>query len=352
MKATVALFSVGLITLLSLPAFAGLRLHDGDIDFINETTNAITVNDVLSDGKESNFDYPWLAPYQGKGFYDVNMFPYTLPKTFQIIYQVGGIVQTDKLDTTWIKTKRAKDGTIYFILTPAQKFVLKVYLRANDDDTGMRLDGLLLPDEDNPAFKSYKELVRAAIDGKAQHVQELLSSGVPYTWPNEPVGLTPLGWSVRWNQQEAFNVLIEIMPKDFSPDEYYWCIKNAAQDGCTNILKRLLQSDLAQNLRESWLQDIFYSACSHNHADPARTNEIVVMKMLLDHFKVGVDCQTSAAGHTPLSVAVDHNDMELAEWLLSQGANPDAKLKDGTPLNGTRNPAMRKLLASYSSNSK
>lgn len=170
----------------------------------------------------------------------------------------------------------------------------------------MRLEGKLLPDEDNPTFKSYKELVRASIDGNAQRIHELLANGVPYTWPNQPEGLTLLGWSVRWNKKEAFDVLIEQMPKDFYPYEYYWCIQIAAQDGELEILKRLLQSPLANDIPKFQLQEIFYHACYHPNS-----NNIETVKMLLDHFKVGVDYKTRDFGHTLLFVAIDSGDAKL-----------------------------------------
>src|SRR5207244_2307843 len=130
---------------------------------------------------------------------------------FQVEYKdERGTRHTEKLDAAMVKkaldsNKTATDATIYFVFSSEQKFVLKLYLESGGES--MRLDGNLLPDEGNPAFKAYKELVRSAIDGNAKRAQELLSEGTPYAWPNDPISLTPLEWSVRWNRKSAFDVL-------------------------------------------------------------------------------------------------------------------------------------------------
>ena len=309
-------------------AAASLQLKDGEYCFCNQSTNEVLVMHFFSDGQELR-SCGVLNPYQHASVYDDSMFPWTLPQSFQIEYRdSNGIAQTNQLDTAWIKLKRVKEGTVYFIYTPEKKFVLKIYL-PTDDDSDIRFNGKLLPDEDNPAFKSYKELIRAAIDDNASRIRDLIANGTPYAWPNEPVSLTPLGLSVRWNKKEAFDVLIEKMPKDFYPYEYYWCIRMAAQDGFTHILTRLLQSDFAKEIPKFQLQDIFYNACSHAKADNTKTNDIEVLKILLKHFQLGIDCKTSDYGHTLLFTAVQSDDVELVKWLLGQGADPNAKLQNG-----------------------
>ena len=337
--------SACLLVFISFPALATLRLQDGEYCFCNKSTNEILVTRFFGDGKRL-MSCGVLNPYQHASVSDLDMFPWTLPQSFQIEYQdSNGVTQTDKLDTAWIKLKKAKQGTVYFIYTPEKKFVLKIYLPADDDDVGIRLAGKLLPDESNPAFKSYKELIRASMNGNVQQVRELLTNGAPYAWPNEPESLTPLGLTVRWNQQKAFNVLINQLPQDFYPYEYYWCIRMAAQDGHTNILTRLLQSDFAKEIPTFQLRDIFYNACSHAKADNTKTNDIEVLKILLQHFNVGIDYKTSDYGHTLLFVAVQSDDAELVKWLLVQEANPNAKLQNGdTPLKWARSETVKKLL--------
>ena len=223
---------------------------------------------------------------------------------------------------------------------------MKIDLTTGDND--LRFNGKLLPDEGNPDFKSYKELIRASIDGNAQQIRELLTNGTSYAWPNEPESLTPLGWTIRWNRQEAFDVLISRLPKDFYPYEYYWCIRMAAQDGQTNILARLLQSNLAKEIPKSQLQDIFYNACSHAKADNTKTNDIEVLKILLKQFNVGIDYETSDYGHTLLFTAVQSDDVELVKWLLTQGANPNVKLQNGDmPLKWARSETIKQLLIDH-----
>jgi ankyrin repeat protein len=169
-----------------------------------------------------------------------------------------------------------------------------------------------------------------------------------YVWPNNPVSMTPLELSVRWNRKEAFDTLITQLPNDFYPYSYYWAIQMAAQEGRTDILKRLLQSNLASDVPKLSLQEIFYQACSHTKADSAKTNDVEVLKILLEHFKVGIDYKTRDFGHALLFVAIDSDDMELVKWLLEQGANPNAKLQSGgTLLTRARSEAMKKLLIEH-----
>jgi hypothetical protein len=99
-------------------AFAGLQLEQGEYCFCNKSTNEILVTHFLSDGKEL-MSCGVLNPYAHASIYNEAMFPWKLPQSFQIEYQdSSGMARTDKLDTTWIKLKKAKEGTVYFIYTP------------------------------------------------------------------------------------------------------------------------------------------------------------------------------------------------------------------------------------------
>jgi hypothetical protein len=337
-NATVLLF---VFIISSISATARLRLLEGSYSFVNKSIHAVTVTRLLSDEKVLDHGTS-LYPYQSASIMNLDMFPYTLPKSFTVEYEDSdGKWHTDKLDTSWITQKKSKSGEIYFVYTSEQNFCLKIYLETGGDK--MRLDGLLLPDEDSSDYKKYKELACASIDGNTQRVRELLTNGAAYYWPNLPSGLTPLGWAVRWNHVETFEVLFQKMPKDFYPYEFYWCIKMAAQNGELEILKRLLESDLANNVPSFPLQEIFYDSCYHSNP-----NSTDVLKLLLDHYKVGIDFKTRDYGHTLLFIAIDSRDLKLIKWLLDQGANPNAKLEDGTtPLQRTRTEEIRKLLTSY-----
>jgi hypothetical protein len=347
MNLRVKIAAACLMVIWVLPATAALRLYDGEVCFYNNSTNGILLNAILCDGKERFPSCGILNPDAQPTVYDERMFPFTFPHVFEIHYwDSNRNLITNKLDTGWVKLQKAKLATIYFIFTSKQQFILKIYL-----DTGESvswIDGKLLPDEEDPVFKSHKELIRASIDGNAQRVRELLGNGSPCTWPNNPVSMTPLELSVRWNQKEVFDILIDRLPNDFYPYAYYNCIRMAAQDGHTTILKRLLENDLARNVPDFPLQQIFYGACDHLKTDPARTNDVEVVKMLLEHFKVGIDFQTSDYGHTLLFGAANSGDIDLATWLLAQGANPNAKLQNGeTPLGFTRNEDMKSLLREH-----
>jgi hypothetical protein len=342
-------FFVSVICVIHFSAFATLYLHDGEICYCNKSTNEIVVTDVTSDGKKPFLRCGILVPNGHASIYDSDMFPSHIPGSFEITYRdAEGIKHTDKLDSNWIKIKKAKQGKIFFVFTPEQKFILKVYLHTGDVTNDFRLNGQLLPDEENPAFKSYKELVRSAIDDDAPRIRELLDNGTPYEWPNEPVSASPLAWSIDENRHEAFDVLINRIPKNFYPYEYYSCIQGAAVEGYTNILNRLLQSKLANEIPNDALQRIFSHACTHTKADKARINEVEVLEMLLAHFKVGIDYKVTDYGHTLLFVAVQNDDAELVKWLLAQGANPNAQIQNGdTPLKWARSEAVKELLLEH-----
>lgn len=338
-----SLIIVSFVVLGSCQAFAGKRLESGSISFDNQSTNVINVTDLLYGNKPSGAHCGYLGPNGGAK--SVNMFPRTIPDSFQIEYRDSSdMMHTEKLDAAMVKkaldaNKTAREATIYFVFSSEQKFILKLYLESGGES--LELGGTLLPDEDNPAFKSYKELVRSAYDGNATLVKELLSKGTPYTWSNNPISLTPLEWSVRWNRKAAFDVLIDQLPKDFYSYDYYNCIRLAAQEGYVVTLKRLLQSDFAKELPSNPLQEIFYAACYHRKTPDT-------LEMLLAHFKVGVDYKVRDYGHTLLFVAVQADSPELVRWLLAQGANPNVKLQSGdTPLKWARNVEVRRLLLEH-----
>lgn len=273
------------------------------------------------------------------------MFPAQIPGSFRIEYEdMDETKHTETLDAGMVKTvlssnPSAKEATIYFVFTSDRKFTLKLYLGSVDGSS--RLLGQLFPDEGDPAFTGYKELVRSALDGDAPHLRKLLSNGTPSVWPNEPVTMTPLEWTVRWEKQEAFDVLMERLPKDFDPYAYYNCIRLATQSGSDDMLKRLLQANLAKAIPDGPLQEIFYEACYVGKK--TRTLEI-----LLEHFKVGVEYKTRDYGHTLLFVAVQAGNLDIVRWLLAHGADPNAKLQDRTtPLKYSQNAAISKLLVEH-----
>ena len=72
------------------------------------------VKNLLADGKKM-LSCGVLSPNGRPGIYDEDMFPYTLPRVFQIEYQdSGGITHTDKLETSWIKIKNSERMDIIY----------------------------------------------------------------------------------------------------------------------------------------------------------------------------------------------------------------------------------------------
>ncbi len=81
---------------------------------------------------------------------------------------------------------------------------------------------------------------------------------------------------------------------------------------------------------------------SHNDPRRKRQRHLRIIRLLI---KAGADMEKRCYGSTPLRVACIHNDLEAAEILLANGADPNAEIY--SPLSKRAKKVGRKLVPSY-----
>lgn len=268
------------------------------------------------------------------------MFPRKIPNTFSIVFQRDSQTITQNVSgkqvSDLIKAAGSSEHiTVHFLYSHNDVFIPKVEARGENTPFEM---AKLLPDENDPRFQKYKTLIRAAYDGDAMGVRNAIKNGAPFVWPDNPVGLTPLEWAVRWNKEAAFDELIAALPPDYSVYNYAHCIQIASQAENAGILSKLLTQPLADKVPKRELQEIFYTAC-YTAKSPRS------VEMLLAHYPVGIDYRVRDFGHTLLFVAVQGEKDDITEWLVNHGANKSATLQNGSkPIDFARDERTRKLL--------
>lgn len=313
------------------------KMHS--VAFSNHSTNSIWVERILCDGKL--FPAPCGALSSGGAKASVAMFPSSIPNVFRIEYEKNNKMLTADIPASDAraaidKAKPANEITLHFIYSDQENFILKIYF--DRGEKSLCLDGELWPDETNPLFQRYKELVRSAYSGNSDRTKQLLASGAPLAWKNEPITLTPLEWSVRWNHLETFKLLMSAIPDDYPGYNFANCLKLAAQDDTTEILDLLLTSQHAKAIPFDSLEELFYSACSS-------AQKLSTLQALLTCYHVGVDFKVRDYGHTLLFVAVQADNHEFARWLISQGANKNAMLESRSrPIDFARSKTMEDIL--------
>jgi hypothetical protein len=312
-----------------------------DFSFGNQSTNELYVTDVLFDGKK--FDVPPGVLVPGGSQKTISHgFPRKLPVKFTILFRMDSQSLTQNVSGKEVsellkQARNAPDVTVHFIYSHRGEFIPKVEARSGP---GLRADeAKLWPDENEVAFQKYKALVRAAYDGKADDTRKALEGGAPFSWPDNPVGISPLEYTALRNHGLAFDELMKVLPLDYSPYMYGNCLKLASQEGHTNILINLLAKPQADTVPPRLVQEIFYSACYSAKTPSA-------LEILLKHYPVGIDFQVRDYGHTLLFVAVQGRNHATVKWLVNHGANKNATLKNGSrPIDWARDDRMRQLLA-------
>ncbi len=267
-----------------------------------------------------------------------------MPQIFTIIFRKDSQSVTQSISGRDVSDllKQAQSGgdlTVHFIYSHRGQFIPKVEAQTrNRSDEERRL----WPDENDALFAKYKVLDRAAYKGDVPAVKKALDDGAPVLWPENPIGLSPLEATVRWNHEAAFDVLLNVLPRDYSPYNYASCIKLIAPKENTNILRKLLDRPLANQVPPQEMQEIFYSAsCSASSPHS--------LEMLLNHYNVGIDYRVRDYGHTLLFAAVQERKYEIVEWLIQHGADRNATLRDGSkPIDHARDARMRALLSAPS----
>lgn len=294
---------------------------------------------VLCDGKEIPIPVGVLVPGGAKA--SAELFPRRVPEMFTVMFRrdsqsLAQNLSGDEVSKLLKLTPKGANVRLHFIYSARGNFIAKVESQRNGS---LRPDeAKLFPDENLPAFQKYKALVRAAYDGKAKDVRKALDDGAPFSWPDNPIGISPLEWTARWNHESAFDELMGALPLDFSPYAYGNCIKLASQGGHTELLTKLLATPLADSVPAAALQEVFYSACYSAQAPQA-------LEILLKHYPVGVDFRVRDYGHTLLFVAVQGRNHTIVEWLIKNGANKNATLQNGSkPIHWARDDRMQRLL--------
>jgi hypothetical protein len=309
------------------------------ISFGNFSTNEIYVTDILIDGKDTGIPCGILVPGGAKSTSD--MFPKRVPNTFTIIFKQGSLSITQNVSgktvADLIKAAGTSDEiTVHFVYSHKGIFIPKV--EASEKRTPSEV-GKLFPEENDPLFQKYKTLIRAAYDGDVAGVKAAIKNGAPFTWPDDPVGLTPLEWTIRWNREPAFDALMATLPPDYSAFNYAHCLRLAIQSGNSGLLNKLLAQPLADQVPQRELQEIFYTAC-YSTKSPSS------LGILLNHYPVGIDYRVRDYGHTLLFVAVQGQNDDVVEWLVNHGANKNVTLQNGSkPIEHARDERVRKLLS-------
>ena len=293
----------------------------GSVSFSNSSSSPIWVSEIQSDGTALNIPCGILGSGSSK---TAGMFPSPFPETFTINYEKNDTTYSVDIPASEARAvieaaEPAEEITLHFVYTDQEKFILKLHF--DRQGNSLLQEGELWPDDTNPLFAEYKKLLRSAYMGDAEQIKQLLAAGVPYSWENDPISLTPLEWSVRWENLEAFKVLMAQIPDNYPAYHYANCIKLAVQDDKLEFLKILLNSPHAKELSASSLQKIFYTACYH-------AKEPITLRALIFTYEVDIDFKVSDIGHTLLFVAVQADNVELARWLISQGANKEVTLTE------------------------
>ena len=73
--------------------------------------------------------------------------------------------------------------------------------------------------------------------------------------------------------------------------------------------------------------------------------KLSTLQALVKHFDLGIDYKVRDYGHTLLFFAVQADKPDFAKWLISQGANKEAQLQDGSrPIDCERSELMKEIL--------
>lgn len=255
-------------------------------------------------------------------------FPEIMPEVFTVEFEQNGKSYTNSIKAGGAaeaikQAAPAKELTLHFIYSDKNEFILKVHFERIGDS--QRHDGELWPDETTPTFAAYKELVRSAYDGNVDKVKKLMSEDTPFFWHNEPISLTPLEWTARWNHIAAFKALYPLIPDDYPEHNFAHCIKLAAQDDNSEILEMLVAHKKAKEITSDSLPLIFNYTCSF-------AKKLSSLQTILKHFNIGDDFRASNSAEGLLSQAVESGDLEVARWLIKHDVSRNIQDKDGRRL--------------------
>ena len=191
----------------------------------------------------------------------------------------------------------------------------KLVLAAESGDVAT-LDSLLA----NHAYVNTRDffgrtpLHAAAASGYEDCVARLLAE--PFADPFiEAGGQTPLDIAEEWGYTECANLLRQQMEKDeepinLAPDEYNNAILNAAQQGDSRTLRRLIAAGADVNATNSWGFTPLAETAAHGYVE--------CMKLLLAAPEIDVN-KASLFGDTPILWAALHRHYECLELMVKHG---------------------------------
>ncbi|EPS39416.1 hypothetical protein H072_6795 [Dactylellina haptotyla CBS 200.50] len=138
-------------------------------------------------------------------------------------------------------------------------------------------------------------------------------------------GRTPLVYAIWKRQTSIIAQLLKARARvDVRDDVGETPLDYAICNGHSGILDQFLNSDTQRHSRDTLGRKLLFSAVHKGHGD--------VVKMLLEVGEVNADAKKEN-GDTPLLVAIQSDNVEIAQILLENGANVEAKgADDNAPL--------------------
>lgn len=192
------------------------------------------------------------------------------------------------------------------------------------------VDNGLIDDLEVPSSEGWTAMHCAARRGHALVIEYLVSKGCR-TMPETDDKTTPLHLSAREQQYEATKSLIRLGAKDV-PDATGMTPTMLASKGNDEAMVRLLREMLSS---ETGVPRQLDSRLPHKALRALMTallrsiqfRDIEECKRL---FAVGCPINSSIKGSSPLALALHHGQLDIAEWLLDNGANPAARMCQDT----------------------
>jgi len=196
-------------------------------------------------------------------------------------------------------------------------------------------------DVDSRDSEGRTALYYAAIQGKRDVVEFLLSRGANVNAKDKDVAFMPLHHAVGGGHKDVVELLIAKGADVNAKDKYGWTpLDSSVYGGNTDIPELLIEAGANVNSRYGWGQTPLIWAAQEGHRPVV---QLLIVK--------GADVNAQDdQGLTPLHYAAEEGHKDVAELLIAKGADVNAKAKNGnTPLHSAVDEGyldMAKLLVS------
>ncbi len=166
------------------------------------------------------------------------------------------------------------------------------------------------------------DLGRAIIRKDSQMVRVLVQEGKVNVEHVDTLFMSGLQLAAGWNCLEIAQILIEIGKADVNAQcrNCLTPLHRAAANNHTEMGRLLLQHQAKVNAIELYGYAPLHSAAENNSA--------AFVRMLINEFHADVEVRTRA-GHTPLTLALAHNKIDVARVLIEHNADVNAIDRDG-----------------------